>query len=139
MRPAVRALLRHAVLPALALAAAACAASPAGRPDLAPATRRNFDIISREEILQRTWANALDLVTTLRPQWVRQRGPDSLTGQATPVQAYLDGSRLANLAALSNISTAGLHSVEWVDGLQATARWGLDHGQGAIVLHTRAR
>ena len=42
-------------------------------------------------------------------------------------------------AALASISTAGLRSVEWVDGVEASARWGLDHGQGAIVLRTRAQ
>ena len=136
MRPSAHAVLRAALLPALALAAPACASRPAEEALQSP-MRRAFDVITREEIEQRAWANALDLVSTLRPQWVRARGPDSLRG-ATPVQTYLDGTRLMGIAALANISTAGLRAVEWVDGLDASARWGLDHSQGAIVLRTRA-
>ena len=138
MRLPARAALLRALVPALALLAPACASRPAqGAPQ--SATRRTFDVITREEIDQRAWSNAFDLVSTLRPQWVRQRGPDSFRGTSTPVQTYLDNTRLTGIAALASISTAGLRAVEWVDGVEASARWGLDHGQGAIVLRTRAQ
>jgi hypothetical protein len=137
MRLPARTLLLRLLVPALALLAPACASRAAeGAPQ--HATRRNFDVITREEIEQRAWSNVFDLVSTLRPQWIRQRGPDSLSGIATPVQTYLDNTRLTGIAALASISTAGLRAVEWVDGVEASARWGLDHGQGAIVLRTRS-
>ncbi|MFL5581083.1 MAG: hypothetical protein ACJ8AO_11975 [Gemmatimonadaceae bacterium] len=138
MRHSVRAVLLPLLVPSLVLLAPGCGSRPASGPT-PRATRRNFDVITREEIEQRAWSSVFDLVSTLRPQWIRQRGPDSFTGQATPVQAYLDNTRLAGIAALASISTAGLHSVEYLDGVEATARWGLDHGQGAIVLRTRAQ
>ena len=137
-RPSARAFLRAALVPALALAAPACASRPAEGPAQS-ATRRAFDVITREEIEQRAWSSAFDLVSTLRPQWVRPRGPDSFRGTATPVQTYLDNTRLTGIAALASISTAGLRAVEWVDGVEASARWGLDHSQGAIVLRTRSQ
>jgi hypothetical protein len=138
MRLAFRLATTRSILPALLLLAApACASRPAEGPE-PRATRAKFDVISREEIDTRAWSNAYDLVTTLRPQWVRQRGPDTLNGQVTPVQAYLDNVRLPGVASLAQISTAGLVSIEWVDGVEAAARWGLGHSQGAIVLLTRA-
>ena len=139
MRPSARAALLRALVPALALLAPACAGSRPAEGPPRSATRRNFDVITQEEIEQRAWSSAFDLVSTLRPQWVRQRGPDSFRGTSTPVQTYLDNTRLTGIAALASISTAGLRAVEWVDGVEASARWGLDHSQGAIVLRTRAQ
>jgi hypothetical protein len=94
-------------------------------------------VIAREEITTRAWSSIHELVSTLRPQWVRMRGPDSLNGTATPVQAYLDGIRLSGIIALAELSTAGVIAVEFVDGVEAAARWGLNHSQGAIVVRTR--
>jgi hypothetical protein len=106
-------------------------------PSIPRPSRGAFDVITREEITARAWSSAHDLVSTLRPQWMRVRGPDSLNGTATPVQAYLDGIRLNGIIALAEISTAGIIAVEFVDGVEAAARWGLNHSQGAIVVRTR--
>jgi hypothetical protein len=124
----------------LVIASLASTPACASRSEIPAATRPSrgaFDVITREEISARAWSSAHDLVSTLRPQWVRVRGPDSLNGVGTPVQAYLDGVRLSGIIALAEISTAGVIAVEFVDGVEAAARWGLNHSQGAIVVRTR--
>ncbi|HYD54998.1 MAG TPA: hypothetical protein VEA99_20345 [Gemmatimonadaceae bacterium] len=134
MRAPSRALLHLALLGISLVAVPGCGARSAAtqtRP-----SQGSFAVITREEINSRSWSNAHDMISILRPLWMRTRGADNLNGQTTPVQAYLDNTRLAGLSSLAEISTAGLISVEWVDGVEAAARWGLNHSQGAVVLRT---
>lgn len=119
----------------LLLAAPACGGRvPSGE---ARSSRSAYATITRQEIDTRAWSSVLDLVSTLRPMWVRTRGADNLNNQSTPVQAYLDNTRLSGVNSLESISTAGVVAVDFVDGVEAAARWGLNHSQGAIVVRTR--
>jgi hypothetical protein len=83
-------------------------------------------------------ADALSLVQSLRPLWLRVRGASSPAGRET-VKVYLDGSLLGSAEALRQISTHSIGSLRFMDGLEATQRYGLDHGAGAIVVSTQGR
>ncbi len=131
---------RAAVIAALAAAActtaAACAAR--GRP-AAAAPRRDRAVITRDEMAAVQLPNVLDLVSALRPGWLVPRGRDTL-GAPNEIRAYLGATRLrGNLDALRDIPVANLARVEFVGPAAAAARWGLDHGQGAIVVTPGAR
>lgn len=128
-------------IPMRALAVLLLAAAPAcasGRADTerAESPRARFDIITAEEIERGQWSSALDMVSTLRPQWLRTRGTDSF-GQPGEVRAYFDGTRLRELATLRELPATGIVRVEYVAPIAASARWGLDHGNGAILIFTR--
>jgi hypothetical protein len=53
------------------------------------------------------------------------------------VQVYLDDTRLGGVETLRTLSTANVVFIRHVNGIDAAARWGLDHGQGVILISTR--
>jgi hypothetical protein len=117
----------------LCLLTAACGAR-AGTSE----ARGDPDLITTVEMQASGHQDAFSLVQSLRPQWLRVRGPSSLRGEET-VKVYLDGSLLGHPDHLRQISTHSISSLRYLDGLEATQRWGLDHGAGAIVVSTRGR
>ena len=92
--------------------------------------------ITAEDIAQATGANALLLVQSLHPQWLRARGVDSFR-RPTSVMVYQDGMQMGGAEALRRIPRESIAEIHFVDGMQATQRWGLDHGAGAIEVTTR--
>jgi len=53
------------------------------------------------------------------------------------IKVYLDGSLMGGPEQLRQIQVRSISSIRFLDGLEATNRWGLDHGLGAIVVSTR--
>lgn len=113
------------------LMAVACASGTPG--EETARTPGAFESITRAEIDRGQWRDALDLVRTLRPTWVRPRGTDSFENPGT-VQVYVDGTRLGNVELLSTLPTQGIQLVEWVDPVNAAGRWGLNHAHGVIYI-----
>ena len=116
---------------ALLILGAACSASTNPRP-----SGRSASLISTEELQASAYANAFEVVQALRPQWLRTRGVTS-TGSEEYVRVYLDDSLLGAPEQLKGINSRSIASMRFVDGVTATQRWGLNHGQGAIVVSTR--
>ena len=129
----LRALL---LLPLLTAAGCGAAASTAG-----PATPRpsSSSLISFEELQERgQYSNLYDLIEVLRPRWLRpQGGPDTFYGTEGQVQVHMDGNWMGDVGVLRGLSVGGVTSIEWLPPLAAAARYGLDHGHGAIVVSTR--
>jgi hypothetical protein len=114
---------------AIILSLSACAARQPG----AASSDRN--LLSSEEMQKAGYVDGLLAVQTLRPLWLRMRGPTS--SRAETIKVYLDGSLLGGPEQLRQIRTSSISSMRYYDGLEATQRWGLDHGHGAIVVSTR--
>ena len=95
----------------------ACASSGTGstRPGSSP-TR-----ISRAEITTSNATNAYELISRLRPNWLRSSGTGSISGgtRSRMILVYLDGQRLEDLNALRSISISGIASAEWLDSSRA--------------------
>lgn len=123
--------LRIARLAALLLLVAACS-KPA--PSGSPAQYRNT--LSAEEMLRAGYPDAFTTVQSLRPAWLQRRGATSLRG-GTSIKVYMDGSLLGGIEQMRQVMTRSISSIRYLDGLEASERWGLDHGQGAIVVTTR--
>lgn len=136
MLHATRALLALAML----LVAGACGgrgASAAGDSGPAASPRSRSTLITFEEMRQRgQTSNLYDLIQDLRPRWLRSRGPDTLLGQQGQVQVHVDGNWIGSVEALRRLAAAGVTSIEWLPPLDASARYGLDHSHGAIVVST---
>ena len=98
--------------------------------------RGDTNLITSEEVDAAGHQNAFLLVQSLRPQWLRVRGASSM-GARDAIRVYLDGSLLGGPEHLRQISTQSISSLRYLDGLEASQRWGLDHGAGAIVVTTR--
>jgi hypothetical protein len=114
----------------LALAVTSCAA---GSHRSGATTDRN--LITSEMIQERHFSTAYEVVESLRANWLSSRGLDSF-GAPTTVQVYLDITRMGGLDQLRSISTQNIVYIRYYDGIAATARWGLDHGGGAILVST---
>ena len=121
---------RLVVLSLLALSAAC-----ARRPRAGERSRIDRNVITQEQILANHFANAFDAVEALRSNWLHTRGTDSFR---TPGQVwvYLDNVRMGGVESLRSITTESIAFVRYFDGVAATERWGLDHGQGVIFVST---
>lgn len=111
---------------------AACSSNPA------PASRPRFDasLITREQILEGQFTNAYDAVKILRGSWLNTVRPESFRYPAA-IQVYLDGVRLGDVSALSTVQTLPVQYIRYYNAQDATSRWGMDHGAGAIFVSTK--
>jgi len=116
---------------ALLLLLAACATG-AGRP---ASSNTNRNTLTFEEMQQAGYPDAFTTVQSLRPQWLVRRGATSSRVQS--IKVYLDGSLLGTPDQLRQISTRSISEITYLNGLQASERYGLDHDLGAIVVTTR--
>lgn len=127
--PMRSALFRSAILSVLV---SACAARAPSRP--IPLEDRN--LLTQAVLIEQHFANALEAVQALRPNWLQTRGSSTLLATQTQVVVYLNDTRLGGTETLQQITTPAVVTIRHFDGLAATARWGLDHGQGVILVTT---
>lgn len=119
--------LRHLALP-LFVGTLACAGAGGGR-----AARVDPSVLTREQLSERHYENLLEAVQMLRSNWLNDRGPDSFTSPSH-VWVYLDNTRMGGIQSLAQISTRYVSSVRKMNGIDATARWGIGHGAGVIAV-----
>ena len=91
------------------------------------------------------FANAYDMVRTLRPTMLTTRG---LTRAAQPrsamwesngdIKVYLDGMRYGGVESLRTISAVNVVEVRWLSAVDATVRYGTGNAAGAIVVTSRS-
>jgi hypothetical protein len=110
------------------------AAQEAAAPARAP--RRDRNKIVEEEITGRTEADAFSFIQKTRPQWLRVRGQSSMS-LSEQVWVYRYGAKIGGVGALRNVALTEVREIQYLDGSAATARFGPDHGSGAILLITR--
>jgi hypothetical protein len=135
MRTTIPRVTRLGLVVGFALASFAC--QPGNAATQPP--RRSANEITRAEIESIQMSNVFDLVSALRPRWLQRRGTDTL-GEQGEIRAYIGSTRLSGgLRALRDVPLVGVTRIEFVDPITAGARWGLDHGQGAIVVVTSSR
>jgi hypothetical protein len=113
------------------LALSACASQPRSAGSSSSRTT-----LTSEEMQRAGYPDLFTTVQSLRPQWLQRRGQTSIRGRSD-VKVYLDGSLLGGPETLRQISTRSISSIRYMNALEASERWGLDHDQGAIVISTR--
>jgi len=122
---------RIALITMVLAGAAACAGRPSG-------ATGNRNVLALDEMQQAGHADVFLTVQALRPQWLHRRGTTSLnrSGGAT-IKIYLDDMLLGGPDSMRQVSTRSISSIRYYTELEASERWGLDHGSGAIVVTTR--
>jgi len=121
------------VVPALAVFLFGCAT--AGE----RGTRAHPNQITVEEIASTNMSTALEVVQSLRPNWLRERGPVSIRNpQGSEVIVYLDGARFGGMDSLRQIRVSSVASIEYLNSSEATFRFGTNHVGGAILVRTPA-
>jgi len=103
------------------------------RADTGPRVDRN--LLVPEQFGNRGYNTAYEVIEAMRSNWLSERGPDSFSSPVK-VQVYFDGIRLGGVESLRTIDLRPVTYIRFFDGIAATARWGLDHGQGAIYVST---
>jgi hypothetical protein len=93
------------------------------------------DLLVEEQIRANSYATVYDAIVALRPNWLRTRGQDSFNAPSQ-IQVYIDNVRVGGIPNLQAISAISAYYVQWYDGIEASARWGLGHGSGAIYVST---
>ena len=88
--------------------------------------------LTPEEFNQRPFYSAYEAVEALRPIWLTRRGPDGA------VQVYIDDNHMGGVEVLRTVRLPSVTLLRHMDGIQATARYGSNHDQGAILITTRA-
>lgn len=120
-----------ALLVAVGVGAAGCAS--AGGPGQRQDDQRTLTV---EEMQASGYQDAFSAVQALRPQWLFMRGTTSINSPET-IKVYLDNSRMGGVDQLRQVPVRSIASIRYMDALEATNRWGLDHGLGAILVFTR--
>jgi hypothetical protein len=121
--------LRKLALP-IFVGSLACAGAAGGR-----ASRADFSVLTQEQLSERHFENLFEAVQMLRSNWLNERGPDSFAAPSR-IWVYLDNTRMGGVQSLSQISTRYVSSVQKLNGIDATARWGIGHGAGVISVMT---
>jgi hypothetical protein len=118
---------------AAAIVGLACA-TPSGGP---AGLRHDANVITADEIAQSRASTAFEAVSRLRPAYLRTRGRTTINTSGTPyATVYLDGQHYGNLNSLKNINAAQIAMIRYYNAVEATSRFGLDHGGGAIEVLT---
>jgi len=119
---------------AIAVSVLGMACAQAMQPRGTPSRR----VLRGEEIQAASVTTAYEAVSRLRPEWLRRRGRMSIRdASAGVVVVYLNGQRQGGASALSGITAGAVLEMEYLDGPEATIRFGTGHGGGAILVSLR--
>lgn len=104
-------------------------------------------MLTRAEIGTTNLTSAYDVVSTLRPAWLRPAGMTTTglgvrggSSSQKQVLVYLDGMRLGGLESLRTITTTGITSMEYLSATQAATRVrdnGAEVASAVILVETR--
>lgn len=97
------------------------------------------DLIQRSEIDASPATNAYELISQVRPNWLRGRGaPNLRSGPELPI-VYLEDRRQGGLEVLRSFVTSGIAEIRFISATAATTRYGDGHGGGIIQIVLRER
>jgi len=125
------------------VAALACAppASSSGRSSGGRSGGSSDAPITRQQILDSKATNAYDVVSRLRPMFLRSRGQTTFgTGgggtQEYP-EVYLDGQRYGAIESLRSLTVDPIQEIRFLGGPDATIKYGTGHAAGVIEIDTK--
>jgi hypothetical protein len=121
--------LRRLGLPLLILCGA-CASAQAN-----PRHRVDMSVLTQDDLADHQYQSVLEAVQTLRSNWLNDRGPDSFASPSH-IWVYIDNTKVGDVQSLAAISTRYISSIRKVNGVDATARWGIGHSAGVISVMT---
>lgn len=99
-------------------------------------TRSDRNLLTRQEIAETNHLNALDLLRSKRPRWLRVRGKPSIT-QSPQLTVYVDQMRAGTVDVLRSIQPLEIEEIRYYNTRDAQARFGVGHVQGVIQVITR--
>ena len=121
----------------VAAAAFACASGGASS---GSGTTRDANVITADEIAASHETNAFDVISRLRPLYLRTRGRSTLSagGNASDyATVFLDGQLYGDLSSLKNLVTPQIRQIRYYNGPDAVTKFGMQYGSGVIAIETR--
>jgi hypothetical protein len=118
-------------LPWAAIMIAGLACAGGAKPGSAP--RLDRTALTPEEFGGRPFYSVYEAIESLRPHWLIRRTPNE-----DEVQVYVDENHVGGVEMLRTIRLPSVAVIRYMDGIQAPARYGRGHTQGAILVTTRA-
>ena len=117
-----------------AFALSACASGGHGTP------QRDYNLITQSEITAQNGTNAWDVISHLRPQFLKTRGRTSIqtaTVASEYAAVFLDGQFFGDLNSLRNIASITVREIRYLPVTEAVTRYGMQYGNGVIDIRTR--
>ncbi len=102
--------------------------------------RADLDTITRAQLDQNNFHNALEAVQALHSNWLNVRSKVLASAAATGqpgVVVYLDEVRLGGVSELNSIETQRIQYIRHYSPVDATQKWGVGHTEGAIQISTQ--
>ena len=126
------ALVRSAtpIIVAVLVGSVGCGGARASTP-----ARSDRTTITQEQILEHHFTNAYEAVEALHSNWLVSKVTDSFTSPSQ-IKVYVDNTFFGGTESLRTINPNNVRTIRYFDGVQATARWGMDHSQGVILVTT---
>ena len=124
------------VIPALLLLLSACASSGANK---SSGPRRDQNVITRDEISSSVETSALNLIRSLRPGMLNDRGRTSIANQDPGIMVFLNDQRYGDLSSLDGIEVSSIQELRFLNAVQAQQRYGMGYPQGVILVTSRSR
>lgn len=99
----------------------------------ATAVRHDPNLISGEELATSNGANAYEVISRLRPSFLRSRGTTTVMTTGSDYAAvYLDSQKYGDLSSLRSIPTSQIKEIRYYSGSEAIGRFGSMLGGGVI-------
>ena len=117
-------------------AISACASAGAGG-----SVHRDYNLITQNEITQQNGSNAYDVISHLRPSFLKTRGRTSIQTPPSAASEYasvfLDSQFFGDLNTLRNIASINIKDIRYLPANEAVTRYGMQYGNGVIEIRTR--
>jgi hypothetical protein len=114
----------------------ACASAGGGSSKL-----KDYNVIPQSEITAQNGTNAFDVISHLRPQYLKTRGRTSIQGTPTIASEYasvfVDSQFYGDLNSLRDIASINIKEIRYLPANEAVTRYGMQYGNGVIEIRTR--
>ena len=128
MKASRRRLARFALAISCALAACSTATTGQGK-------RGNSAELTETELAATNSDNLYDAIAKLRPEWLSNRGPKSVTDMTlATVDVFVGGTMVGNTNYLRDVRLLDVRGVRFWNAGQAATRFGMGHQRGVIEL-----
>lgn len=121
---------------AVALLTLAACASPGVQ---GSTSKRDRNVITRDEIARSPEHSAYNVIRTLRPGMLNQRGNTSIANLDPGIVVFLDGQRYGDVSSLDAMEAATIEEIRYLSAGEAQARFGTGYPQGVILITSRTR
>ena len=102
------------------------------------ATRRDLDLITEEEVEASMGGNAYEIITRVRPAFLKTRGIATTTISVQDhATIYINGVRFGDINSLKNIAGDQIREIRYYNARDAIQKFGTQDGTGVIDVSTR--